>query len=164
MPNTWLQDTRGPDGEIIAPSLVEGLSPTDALQWLAQCGLSCPRDLALPTLQQFRLRQALAGLRTDTLSAAIREAVLQQHEPLSLRPLGLEDFQPTSFAPLVQYLAEGQWRIGSPRWGRQEIFCAALPEQALATAQQMYAQWCAAENPPPPVTKAAEAAAVAVVA
>lgn len=140
---SWVALARGPYGELLPPSLCAELSPEEVKAELAAAGLSAASPAqARVLLQQLYLRQALAGQReADDLARELREAVMEQHVPLSLRPLGLEDLECTGFAPVVTYLGGVAWRVGISGQGRLEFLVANDPAHALAQAQQVFARW-----------------------
>jgi hypothetical protein len=46
-----------------------------------------------------------------------------------------------TFAPVLQYLGEGRWRLGTPDYGRSETWDEAGPGAAVRRAQGLYRQW-----------------------
>jgi hypothetical protein len=144
--------TLGPFGEVIPPPLVDGVTAEEAWQ---QAGLG-PRPpgmgdaefggLAAMALQQKRLAEALVGRASAPDARALYEAVTRRGQPLSLRPLGMEQESYRTFAPVLQRVARDRWRVGVQSHGKtQEIF-AADPAQALDRARELYVQWAEEEN------------------
>ena len=161
MIETWIEDARGPHGELYAPPLVGDLDPNEALARLVADSalqgarvdvpkrghaLEGLRNVALVYVHQLRLRDVLAGQCRNDTERALHQAVMVQGELLSLRPLGLEALTFVTFAPVLQHLGAGRWRIGLPEQGHCAEFPAADPAQALAMAQEKYVAWCAAED------------------
>ena len=144
----------GPYGEILPPPLIAHTTPEDALARLvADAGgqVHVPKrgrslegmyNVALVYAHQLRLREVLAGRYTLDVEAALYRAVMEEGQPLSLRPPTLEDLALDTFAPVLAYLGEHQWRVGLPGHGRTAVFTEPDPAQAVAQAQDLYAQWC----------------------
>jgi len=157
----WLDDGRGPDGEILPPLLVYDLTTEEmvarlvadnaalgAMVRVPQRGHSREglEDVAQVYAQQLRLREVLTGKCRDEMEQILYQAVTVEREPLSLRPLGLEDLTFVSFAPVLQRLSHFGWRVGLPERGRVEEFETRDPGQALSRAQALYVAWCADED------------------
>lgn len=139
----WLMLARGPFGELLPPDLCAGLEAEEITAALAEVGLTVADPVqGRVLLQQLYLRAAVAGQREyDDLACELRKAVIEQHVPLSLRPLGLEHLECVGFAPVVTYLGGVAWRVGLPHYGRIEFLVSDDPAQALAVAQQTFARW-----------------------
>lgn len=138
----WLTLARGPFGEILPPDLSTELTAAEQGAVLIAVRYGAPdpgRDPVL--LQQLCLRAALGGQLDDDVAAELRHAVLERHELLSLRPLGLEQLECHGLVPVVQYLGGVAWRVGLAGQGRIEFLVADDPAQALAQAQQFFARW-----------------------
>ena len=153
---------RGPYGEILPPPLVGGVAPEEALARLvadnAEMGVevSVPGkgralegmyNVALVYVHQLRLREALAGrLPDDPDAEALRRAVMEERELLSLRPPGLEHLVFTTFAPVLRHLGDGRWRVGLPDHGQVEEFEEDDPGRAVERAQALYVAWSEADD------------------
>ncbi len=46
-----------------------------------------------------------------------------------------------TFAPVLQRIGEGRWRLGTPDYGRHIEWDEALPGAAMRRAQVLYGQW-----------------------
>jgi hypothetical protein len=155
---------RGPDNEIIVPPLLDWITLEEAVRRFFADNLALgaklppPRDaterryqenLALLYCHQMRLRGVIGGaLRDETpFEKALRQAVLAG-ERLSLRPPGGEALK-LPFVPILQRLELDSelWQIGLPGRGQWLTF-RADPKNVIEKAQQMYVDWCAAENTP----------------
>jgi len=139
----WVAVARGPFGELLPPSLVEGLLDAEVQALLDQYHVTAPTGLERAYLQQLLLREAVAGRpESDNLAQDIHEAVVERHIPLSLRPLGQEDLD-LPFAPVLTCLGGVAWRVGLPYQRRVEFLVADDPAAAVAQAQTLYVRWCA---------------------
>ncbi len=121
---------RGPYGEIVPPSLAVGMTLD---------------NLGLVYVHQRRLRQAIAGELDDDVARDLYQAVVVEGEPLSLRPLGQEEYDLCSFAPVLQRVEGDRWRVGVVGQGRtREIM--APPGRVVELVQGFFVEWCAAET------------------
>lgn len=157
MPNVTVAFVRGPYGEIFPPPLLVGVDPDQALAELERAseelgspivnmpGRGRSRDgmynLALLRAHQLRLRAAIAGHMMDDPDARdLHEAVAVQGEPMSLRPMGLEDLSFAGFAPVLQRIEGDRWRVGVEGHSKTAGIVASLPE-VVAKAQSVYVAW-----------------------
>src|SRR5690554_3010708 len=108
----------GPYGEIFPPPLVSGLSPDEALGRLLQGAEKAGKpissvpsrgesrrgmyNLAMLYVHQTNLARAIAGIIPDPEAEALRRAVIEEGQALSLRPLGMEKLWFTTFAPVAR--------------------------------------------------------------
>jgi hypothetical protein len=154
---------RGPYGEIIPPPLIHGATPDEAIAQLAtavkqQSGVEMdqPRSgrsgegllrLSAAYVHAQNLLKALRGELWTADAIALRVFVEQGGEPISLRPLYLDDLHFQSFTPIFQ--REGHtanlWRVGLADQGKTKLIEGACAE-AFAQAQATYAQWAAQEE------------------
>ncbi len=134
---------RGLYGEIVSPSLVAGMLVDEALRMLARdSGVPAGEveSLGLVYVHQRRLRQAIAGELDDDVARDLYQAVVVEGEPLSLRPLGQEEYDLCSFAPVLQRVEGDRWRVGVAGQGRTREIAAPLG-RVVELAQQLYGQW-----------------------
>jgi hypothetical protein len=152
---------RGPDGEILPIPLVAGVDPDEALDRLVEAArergdvIDVPTKghalegmyrLALLFAHQQRLKQVFAGkLLDDPDGQALYEAVVENRQPMSLRPLGLEHLRFMSFSPVLQRVGDDTWRVGSPE-GKHEVITTGEPGEALVRAWAIYTAWSDADD------------------
>ena len=125
---------RGPYDEILPPPLIGDVSPEEAWKRLYAFSLSKGHKLDKPETEedravlynlggvfvhQTRLREVIAGQAETDVEIALRDAVLRG-ERLSLRPLGLEDKEFQTFAPVLERLGTTEWLVGLPGQGHVE--------------------------------------------
>jgi hypothetical protein len=154
---------RGPYDEILPPPLIHGATPDEAIAQLAtavkqQSGVEMDqprsgrsgeglRRLSAAYVHAQNLLKALRGELWTADAIALRVFVEQGGEPVSLRPLYLEDLHFQSFIPIFQ--REGQnnqcWRIGLPDQGKSKVIEGSCAE-AFTQAQATYAEWAAQEE------------------
>ena len=153
---------RGPDGEVFPPPLVSGVGPEEALALLEQDAkmngnriTHVPKrgqsrqgmyNLAMLYVHQRNLKRALAGqLMDDADGRALYESIVEQGDPLSLRPIGMEALHFSTFAPVFRRIEEHRWRVGLPDRGRTALIAGEAGE-ALERAWAMYIEWCQDES------------------
>jgi hypothetical protein len=149
--------SRGPHGEIFPPPLLGGnIDPKAIVAEMMAEAIRAGSKIDIPEDQEakdelygraamFRHGKSLPRLMTrprDATEEAIRKAVVEDGERLTLRPLGLElaDLE-LDFAPVVQKVGVKTWRVGLED-GRHEDFEDSDPGKAIAHAQQIYVAWC----------------------
>ena len=147
--------SRGPHGEIFPPPLVAGASPEEALREMVGGDIYERMEPAerkafygeaLLYIHQQNLRRALAGEMADDPDAdALCWAVVQQGEPMSLRPLGMEEMEFKTFAPVLRRVGDDRWQVGIPDDGHHVILIGDAPS-VLRQAQQLYVAWAEAET------------------
>ena len=154
--------SRGPDGEVFPPPLVSGVGPEEALALLEQDArvngnriTHVPKrgqsrqgmyNLAMLYVHQRNLKLALAGrLMDDADGRALYESIVEQGDPLSLRPIGMETLYFSTFAPVFRRIEEHRWRVGLPDRGRTASITGEAGE-ALERAWAMYIEWCQDES------------------
>jgi hypothetical protein len=145
----------GPYGEIFPHPLVAGVDPDDALDRLAADSKAMGSPIDMPSrgksldgmyalarlyVHQLRLRDAMAGELDLPEAQALRRAVMDQRLPMSLRPLGMEDLEYKGFAPILTYLGENRWQVGSEDAGATEVI-EGDPAEAVERAQQIFTAW-----------------------
>jgi hypothetical protein len=144
-------------GAIFPLPLLAGMTPEEALDKLVDDSAAMGHPFDPPTersqyyeemlfrgalhVHQQRLPDAMAGEMDVPEAMALRRAVLEQHHPMSLRPLGMEVLNYQSFAPVLKYLGDGQWQVGLKDYGRVEVFEEPDVAQAVRRAQQTFKQW-----------------------
>jgi hypothetical protein len=153
--------SRGPYEEILPPPLIAGTTPEEAIKRLikaslargvkasiSKTGLSSKRlrYIALLHHHQLRLRETIAGHTQSVVEQALYAAVIQQRQPLSLRPLTLEKLQFATFAPAVTHLGGDRWRVGVLGHGRLETFAKSNASRAIEHAQGLYLAWVEAND------------------
>lgn len=154
---------RGPYGEIIPPALVNGTTPDEAIESLATAvklksgeDMEQPRSgrsgegllrIAATHTHAHNLLRALQGELWTPDAIALKVFVEQVGEPVSLRPLYLDDLYFQTFVPIFQREGDdnGQWRIGIQGQGKTKRLPGSCTE-AFAQAQTIYAQWAADEE------------------
>jgi hypothetical protein len=153
-----MQDfTRGPYGEIFPPPLgVSGLDPDEALDMLAMDSGSESGPAPMPTRGKRRVgmvnlavfhihQQTLKGVLggqwgDDPDEEAIYKAVVENGEPMSLRPLGFESLYFSSFAPVLKRVEGDRWRVGLPGFGK-DLLIEGTPPEVLENAWATFAKW-----------------------
>jgi hypothetical protein len=124
---------RGPYDEILLPPLIGDVSPEEAWKRLYAFSLSKGNKLNKPEAEedrailyklggifvhQTRLREVIAGQSETEVEITLRDEVWRG-ERLSLRPLGLEDKEFQTFAPVLERLGMTEWLVGlRPARGR----------------------------------------------
>ena len=154
--------TRGPYGEILAPPLMAGLDDEDALAILDQDARDGGNPInSMPSRGDSRtgmlvlarmyahhknLKRALAGqLGNDPDGMALYQAVTQQGEPISIRPVGMEHLAFSTFAPVLRREGENKWRVGLEGNGRTAVI-EGTPDVALDQVSALYVRWCEDEE------------------
>ncbi len=149
---------RGPYGEILPPPLTAHTTPQQALDRLVRdtgTPVHVPRrgrslegmyNVALVYAHQLRLREVLAGQYTLEVEAVLYRVVMEEGQPLSLRPPTLEALALDSFAPVLTYLGDHRWQVGLPGHGKVTTFTEADPARAVARAQDIFATWAEADE------------------
>jgi hypothetical protein len=137
---------KGALGEIIPEPLVHGLTEEDLLAWWAELSEEeAGREdlsLAIGVYHQRRMRAMFDGPHSE-VERGLVEAVLSG-VPVSIAPVGAQSTDITAhltFVPVLQYLGENRWRLGTPDYGRNEVWDEAVPCAAVQRAQQLYRQW-----------------------
>lgn len=154
---------RGAHNEIIPPNLACGLTPDEAIARLADAvrkktgkEMAQPRRgrsgegllrLSASHAHAENLMRALRGELPTPEGMALRVFVDLIGEPLSLRPLYLEDLHLKTFVPVFQRAdTSGElWRVGVEGQGRSQLIpgnCA----DAFRQAQELYITWAQAEE------------------
>lgn len=154
---------RGPYGEILPPNFAYGVNPHDAVEQLAQAvkaetgeDMDRPQHgksgqgllrIAAAFVHSQNLIRALRGELITTDALLIRVFVEQVGEPISLRPLYLDDLYHQTFVPV--FAREGDdpttWRIGRPGEGKTRLLKGDCPT-AFAEAKRLYTQWAEEEE------------------
>ncbi len=149
--------TKGPYGEIYPPPLFEGVTQAQVVNrfkalYLAKGKpLTDPKtdegkkaliNLAMTYHHQMHLRKVIGGQAKTETEKALHKAVMAG-ERLSLRPIGHEDRQNSTFAPVLTFLGGEQWQVGLE--GQGQVFDAP-PEKAIEQAQAIYVGWSNAES------------------
>jgi hypothetical protein len=148
---------RGPYGEILPPPLVAGLHPDELIKQLVggeqgvasllpQGNREDWQTLAMLQAHQQRLREAIAGrLQGDPDGQALHQAVVVEGEPMSLRPLGMEQLIFPSFVPVLQRAADNRrWQIGVEGQGGSMTMTAPIGD-VVRVAQEVYVAWAEAD-------------------
>ncbi len=91
-------------------------------------------------VHQMRLREVIGGQAETEIEIALREAVWQG-ERLSLRPLGLEDLNFDTFAPVLERLGTNDWLVGVPGAGQVVPLEGVPPADVVEKAQAIYVGW-----------------------
>ncbi len=179
--------TRGKYNEIFPPMLVQHITEQEAIKRLVDDNAKIGNVLKLPKFgfsfggtvvhalqyaHHMHLREVLAGECEDIVESELYEAVTGRGEPLSLRPVGLEERYFDAFAPVLRCLtprnlnsagrsasggnaghsaersASGvlKWQVGVKDHGRVEILKESDPAKAVAEAQRFYADWAALDD------------------
>lgn len=149
---------RGPHGEIYPLPLTAGVEPREALERLVTDSAARGSPVDVPTrgkslegmlnlgllyVHQLRLREALAGTLDLPEARALREAVVDEGVPMSLRPLMMEHMA-YGFAPILRCLGDARWRVGE---GEACVtFEEADPVQAVAKGQRVFKAWADADG------------------
>ena len=151
----------GPYGEVLPPPLVAGVTPDEALARLGKAARDIDSPITIPSrgksldgmynlallyVHQFNLREAMAGRLDDPDALALHEAIVEHRQPLSLRPVGMEALEFTSFAPVLQRINGTRWRIGQPDCGWTAETDVENPAEALEWAWALYVQWAEDEE------------------
>lgn len=71
--------------------------------------------------------------------------VVEEGEPMSVRPFLLEDYDYATFRPVFQRVEDG-WRLGDPEHGKSLLITAATPGAALQQAFIQSADWMEEED------------------
>lgn len=150
---------RGPFGEIYCPPLLDGDDPDEALEGYHQqtiedgCPVDMPtRGLSREGMQEIggvrlhvqRLRATLCGEYQSEDSVPVLLAVMNG-EPLSVRPLGLEQLYFSTFAPILRRLGPNQWRLGREDFGRHADLIGPTGD-VWDKAMALYVQWSEEEE------------------
>lgn len=154
--------SRGIYGEIIPPPFHYGINPEKAIDDLATAVKnSTGEELHRPTrgksriglerlaalyTHQRRLSQALAGEMENDPQAKALHLLLENCEPLSLRPLFLDELHHLSFVPVMQRGEGSSWYVGVQGRGRFHQFTADSIADAYAIAQGIYNKWVEEEE------------------
>lgn len=149
---------RGPFGEIYPPPLLGGYDPDEALDKLSRDSAAQGNPLDIPSrgksregmyrlaetyLHQRHMVDAIAGRMDDPEAKALRHALIDKREPMSLRPLYLETLYFKNFAPVLRLVAPDTWTwlIGVEGYGKKTTTIQAPPETAIEDARKVYVEW-----------------------
>jgi len=146
----------GPYGEIYPPPFLSHVTPEDAWRRFSafSASIGAPLDgpqndaekpiwynLAAIYCHQMRLREVIAGTaENETIEESAIRLAVQHGYSMSIRPLGSENSDPKTFAPILTRLEDDLWRIGAPDNGRTLIFDA-TPADVIERAQHLYTEW-----------------------
>lgn len=144
-------------GELIPPPLIAGKRPDELIAALlrAEDGLRSfqvshrPILLEIATLHEhgIALRRVLSGDCYNDTERALYHAIMEDGQPLSLRPLNEAERTFASFIPAFRLLdaEDNRWQIGGD-YGRKLNFVEENPASAVAFAQSVYLQWATEET------------------
>lgn len=151
-----IQFQRGPYGEIFPPPLLSHITPEEAWKRYYAFNLSIgikldgPQseaekpvwyNLAAVYCHQIRLREVIGGsAKGETPVESALRAQVEAGELLSIRPVGLEDNHPKSYAPVLKRLNASSWQFSLPERGRSTRIEAHAGE-AIKKAQMLYTIW-----------------------
>jgi len=153
---------RGPYNEILPPPLIGDISPEEAFKRFYAFSLSKRHRIDKPQTEearavlynlggifvhQMRLRDVIGGEVETDIEKALRDAVWKG-ERLSLRPLGLEDNNFETFAPVLVRLGKNDWLVGVPGEGFVIPLHDVPPGDIVKQAQTIYIQWRETESQP----------------
>ncbi len=157
----WLEHARGPYGEILPPQLIDLADATDYLSRLVFESASLGHHVHVPKrghalegmhsvatayAHQLRLRKVLAGQIESQLERELHDAVVVNSEPISLRPPGLEHLEFKEFAPVLQMIGTGRWRVGLPGRGKVDELNEEDVRTVVERAQSIYLAWSDADD------------------
>ena len=147
---------RGLYGEIFPPPLLSHVTPEEAWKRYYAFNLSLgvkldgPQseaekpvwyNLAAVYCHQIRLREVIGGIaKGETPVEAALRAQVELGELLSIRPVGLEDRNPKTYAPVLKRLDSSSWQFGLPERGRSTRI-EARPGEVIEKAQMLYTTW-----------------------
>ena len=151
--------TKGPYGEIYPPPLFEGVTQAQvvarfkALHLAQGKPLTEPKtdegkkaliNLAMTYHHQMHFRKVIGGQGQTETERALHAAVVAG-ERLSIRPIGHEGRENTTFAPVLTRLGEQQWQMGLDGQGNVRVVDA-TDDQIIEQAQAIYVEWSRAEK------------------
>ncbi len=133
-------------GDIIPEPLVHGLTADDLLTWWSDLTDEEPNrrnlSLAISAFHQRRMRTMFTKARSDIERGLVKAILAGQL--VNIAPIGAQSTDITAqltFAPVLQRIGEGRWRLGTPDYGRYLEWDEALPGAAMRRAQALYGQW-----------------------